>query len=343
MENLQKKFNKETLEIIQNEEKQILQEFKNLGINLEYIFENRSYPLKISEELFIELDEKINQKSEETEFEYYKKLGKFNFKEIKSLFNISHFIDLFYGIKNFIKKYNLEYPTLSNEIKLDLAKNIYIENATPINYGLATDNFNLNKEQITVLTGANSGGKTTLLEMFLQIEILSSIGFPAPLEKTSKITLFDEIIYLKKFTGTIGSGAFEQTIRNLIEILNKNNKKLILIDEFEAITEPGAAAKILIQFLQELSLGNNFCVAVSHLGIEIQKFLTKSNIKNIRIDGISATGLDNNGNLITKHQPTFYQLGKSTPELIIKRVLQDEKFWQEKSKKTKEILIKMSI
>ena len=38
------------------------------------------------------------------------------------------------------------------------------------------------------------------------------------------------------------------------------------------------------------------------------------------------SGLDEQGNLITKHQPQFYELGKSTPELIMQRILQDNKF-----------------
>lgn len=304
--NLQTKFNNELNDIISLEEKKIIGEFLELGIKQDFIFENNSYPLKISDETIYEIENKIKEKSSEFEIIYYKNLGEFNFKTIKNLLNSYYFIDLFSGIKKFVNKYNLNYPIISQTLELNNARNIYIKNASPINYGLNTDKFNLNSEKISVLTGANSGGKTTMLEMFLQIQILSSIGFPISSDLNSKTTLFDEIIYLKKFTGNLGSGAFEQTIRNLIEILNKDNKKLILIDEFEAITEPGSAAKILIQFLQELANGDNFCVAVSHLGSEIQKFLNKNEINNIRIDGISAVGLDEKGNLITNHQPTFY-------------------------------------
>ena len=108
-------------------------------------------------------------------------------------------------------------------------------------------------KKISVLTGANSGGKTTLLEMILQSQVLTSMGFPVNADNTSTVKFYDEIIYLKKFTGTQGSGAFEQTIRNLVEILDSKTSKFLLIDEFEAVTEPGAAAKILINFLLELN------------------------------------------------------------------------------------------
>ena len=68
------------------------------------------------------------------------------------------------------------------------------------------------------------------------------------------------------------------------------------------------------------------------------KDIKEENIKGIRIDGISATGLDEKGNLITNHQPQFYQLGKSTPELILKRIIQDNKFWNNKSNRYKNLL-----
>lgn len=342
---LQNKLKEDTKKIIVDKEKELIEMFKSKGIKIDFIFENHTYPLTIEEEIKNELIKKIDQKSAEYEMNLYNKLGEFNYKEIKNLWNYIYFYDLFFGIFKFIKKYNLEYPIISDKLLLLNGKNIYINNATPINYGLGIENLSntkLNNEKISVLTGANSGGKTTLLEMFLQAGILNQIGFPINANNKSQICFFDEIIYLKKFTGTQGSGAFEQTIRNLIEILDKENSKLILIDEFEAITEPGAAAKILIEFLYELSQGNNYCISVSHLGLEIKKFIEQRNISEIRIDGISAEGLDEKGNLITNHQPQFYQLGKSTPELILKRILNDEKFWKGKTQKSKNILEKIS-
>ena len=77
---------------------------------------------------------------------------------------------------------------------------------------------------------------------------------------------------------------------------------------------------------------------MSHLGADIKEFIEQNNVKSIRIDGISASGLDDRGNLITNHQPQFNTLGKSTPELILRRVLKDENFWKGKNEKTKKLL-----
>lgn len=344
MQALQDKFKADTKEIISQREKELLEDFKKAKINVNFLFSNSTYPLELDEEAKADLLNQIDQASSQLELETYKELGSINYKQIKKLWDYAFYLDFFNGISKFTKKFNLQYPKLADKLELIQSRNLYIENPMPISYGLGIDSINnvkLSNEKISVLTGANSGGKTTILEMFLQIHILTNMGLPSPTNSESTIKIFDEIIYLKKFSGTQGSGAFEQTIRNLIEILDIENSKLILIDEFEAITEPGAAAKILIEFLTELSLQNNYCIAVSHLGREIKEFIDENNVKGIRIDGISATGLDKEGNLITNHQPVFNQLGKSTPELILKRVLQDEGFWKNKSKKSREILKKM--
>ncbi|RLF97643.1 endonuclease MutS2, partial [Thermococci archaeon] len=40
----------------------------------------------------------------------------------------------------------------------------------------------------------------------------------------------------------------------------------------------------------------------------------------VRCDGIEASGLDENLNLIVDRQPVFYKIGKSTPELIVEKL-----------------------
>ncbi len=339
---LQNKFREDTKEIVAKKEQEIIDYYLDSKISVDNIFENSNYPLKVDEAVKDEILKKIDMVSSEIEFNYYEKLGKFSFKQIKELFNFIYFFDFLYGIKKFENKFSLIDSKIGNEFTHEKGKNIYIDNANPVDYsigGKTVGKFKLNEERVCILTGANSGGKTTMLEMNLQSQILTTCGLGIAANKNSKIKLFEEVIYLKKFTGTVGSGAFEQTIRNLIEILDSKSTKLILIDEFEAVTEPGAAARILIQFLREIIKSkDNYCIAASHLGQEIQQFIKKENILGMRIDGISAEGLDEKGNLITNHQPQFYKLGKSTPELILKRIIMDDSFWKNKSSKSKEIL-----
>ncbi|NQZ85875.1 MAG: hypothetical protein HRU03_09215 [Nanoarchaeales archaeon] len=345
LKQIQDKIKDETYDLIKESEQTLIKKFKDAKLKCNYIFSNSAYPIELDEDVQKDLLNQTERMEKELEYEEYKILSKFSITEIKKLYNYSYFTDLVYGIKKFINKHQLNYPTLQKEnYILQGGRNIYINNANPITYGLSTDKLldtKLNNEKISVLTGANSGGKTTLLEMFLQSQVLTSLGFPINADKSSTVKFYDENIYLKKFTGTQGSGAFEQTIRNLVEILDSQTSKFLLIDEFEAVTEPGAAAKILINFLTELNKKDINAIAVSHLGLEIKDYLELHKITSIRIDGISAKGLDEKGDLITTHQPEFYELGKSTPELILKRIIQDESFWKNKGKEAKEILMKM--
>ena len=59
---------------------------------------------------------------------------------------------------------------------------------------------------------------------------------------------------------------------------------------------------------------NSFAIIVTHMANELMKYT------DIRIDGIEATGLDENYNLIVDRTPKMNYLAKSTPELIIKRM-----------------------
>ena len=53
-------------------------------------------------------------------------------------------------------------------------------------------------ENIALLTGANSGGKTTLLETLTQISIMAQMGLPVSADK-AEIKLFDEIYHFSKW------------------------------------------------------------------------------------------------------------------------------------------------
>ncbi len=338
LEQLKKKLQEDTKKIIQEKELNIIENLKKSNLNVTNIFSNSSYPLEVDSETKEDLLSQIERNRTSEILNYYSSLNELSYNDLDNLIQLIYGVDLILGLNSFFKKFNLNYPKeISNEIVLHGGRNIYIENAHPIDYAIGSSNFNLNSEKVSILTGANSGGKTTLLEMILQSQILTSLGLPIPASSNSIISLPQEVIYLKKFTGTQGSGAFEQTIRALIEIIDSNSSKLMLIDEFEAVTEPGAAAKILLMFLKQIKEQNTLTIAVSHLGKELSSILNEEKISGIRIDGISATGLDESGKLITNHQPQFYELGKSTPELILKRILQDNKFWDSKENSTRNI------
>ena len=352
VEELKKKLQQVVIDEINVFEKELREDLKSRGFKDRVLITKKSYPLTIDDDIKDELIDEFEGVQFQKELDYYFSFSTPKQDDISIAIEYLLCYDVIYSLFSAFMcdddNNNVwdSYPQFSNSLYLEDILNIFIPKGTPVSYALHSNSIKdvkLKNEKVAILTGANSGGKTTLLELLLSSQYLGMCGFP--LHSTSDISLelldVEEIIYLKKFTGTQGSGAFEQTIKQLLSIMSQDTKKLLLIDEFEAITEPGAAAKILIAFLEEIasvtskedsskgdSKKQTYCVAVSHLGKDILKHLQTQSITSIRVDGISAKGLDESGNLVTNHQPMFNELGSSTPELILKRIYQDEHFFK---------------
>lgn len=121
-------------------------------------------------------------------------------------------------------------------------------------------------------------------------------------------------LYRKRVTRRIGS--LEHALRSLIPVFADNKRKLILIDELEALTEPGAAGRIIATIVNKAATSSSLFLLVTHLANE-----TLPHVKfPIRIDGIEARGLDEKGELIVERQPKFEHIGSSTPRLIVMKL-----------------------
>jgi len=119
--------------------------------------------------------------------------------------------------------------------------------------------------------------------------------------------------------GTLEAGAFETLLKSFASIARSKKRKLILADEIEAATEPGAAAMIIDALLKWFYEQENTLLAlVTHLGREIK-------FPKVRIDGIEAKGLDENLNLIVDRNPVLNKIARSTPELILEKLSKTEK------------------
>ncbi len=215
-------------------------------------------------------------------------------------------LDFYSGINKFSKD-NKEFSIINSELEIKNSKNIFLREAQPIS-------FKLNNEfRCSILTGANSGGKTTLLEHLIQIITISQIGLPIN-EKIS-IPLFTDVYYFAKNKGSLSKGAFETLLNQMAEI-TPGEQTIILADEIESVTEPGVAGKILCATADYFITRNCFVIIATHLGREIKNNLPRK----ARIDGIEAKGLDENDELIVDHNPVLGKLANSTPELIVEKM-----------------------
>jgi len=167
-------------------------------------------------------------------------------------------------------------------------------------------------ENVALLTGANSGGKTTLLETLAQISIMAQMGLPVCAQDAT-VKLVDEVYFFSK-QRSLDAGAFESFLNTFMPVVITETTKLALLDELEAITELEAAVKIIASFIDLLKDSESYAVIVTHMAREIMKYTE------VRVDGIEAKGLDKNYNLIVDRTPKMNYLAKSTPELILKMI-----------------------
>ncbi len=191
-------------------------------------------------------------------------------------------------------------------VHLDLASS---PEAQRIHYRLGGD------ARVALLTGANSGGKSTLLEHICQTVVMAHMGLPV-VGRDVIVPWVDEIHFVTARRG-LDAGAFETFLRTFMPASTGDARRLVLADEVESVTELEAAGKILAFFVERLLETKSLAVIVSHVPQAILGHLPEGAI---RVDGIEAKGLDAQHRLVVDRQPVMGRLARSTPELIVQRL-----------------------
>ncbi|WP_440990324.1 MutS-related protein [Haloarchaeobius baliensis] len=167
---------------------------------------------------------------------------------------------------------------------------------------------------VALLSGVNSGGKTSTLDLVASVVVLAQMGLPVPADSV-RLQRFSALHYHAKTQGTLDAGAFESTVREFADVADGGADSLVLVDELESITEPGASAKIIAGILEALDENGASAVFVSHLAGEIRETANFA----VTVDGIEAVGLVD-GELVVNRSPVKDHLARSTPELIVEKL-----------------------
>jgi hypothetical protein len=171
-------------------------------------------------------------------------------------------------------------------------------------------------DRVAVLTGANSGGKTTLLETLCQVTVLAGMGLPVP-AAAATVGVFDTVVFHRRHA-SFNAGVLESTLESVVPPLADEGRALMLVDEFEAITEPGSAADLLHGLVTLTVERDALGVYVTHLADDLEPLPPEA-----RTDGIFAEGLEGDLSLSVDYQPRFRTVGRSTPEFIVSRLVAD--------------------
>jgi len=205
------------------------------------------------------------------------------------------------------------------------ARNLFLEDTgeavQPVTYAVGDHDLAVpgatrlpDDDRVAVLTGANSGGKTTLLETLCQVQLLAQMGLPVPASDVA-VGVVDTVVFHRRHA-SFNAGVLESTLRSVVPPLTGGGRTLMLVDEFEAITEPGSAADLLHGLVRLTVDRDARGVFVTHLADDLEPLPEAA-----RTDGIFAEGLTPDLQLEVDYQPRFGTVGRSTPEFIVSRLV----------------------
>ena len=231
------------------------------------------------------------------------------------------------SLGRFAAEHDLSRPRLVDDgIAVRNARSLFVDDEVqPVSYGVGTHELTHRTgredsasppsgDRVSVLTGANSGGKTTLLETLCSVALLASMGLPVPADE-AEVGRFDRIVFHRRHA-SFNAGVLESTLKSVVPPLVEEGRTLMLVDEFEAITEPGRAADLLNGLVDLTVEREALGVYVTHLADDLSPLPDTA-----RIDGIFAEGLTNDLDLRVDYQPRFGTVGRSTPEFIVSRLV----------------------
>lgn len=227
---------------------------------------------------------------------------------------VRHWLDFdaIYALGRFAVEHDLHPPQFTERLRFDASIHLDMAgsvDAQRIRYELGGD------ARAAVLTGANSGGKSTLLEHITQMVIMARMGLPV-VGKGVEVPWIDEVHLVTARRG-MDAGAFETFLRGFLPVTTGDAKRLVLADEVEAVTELDAAARIMAWVLRRLHATDSLAVVVTHLADQVLRHVDPGTV---RVDGIEATGLDDEHRLVVDRCPVMGRSARSTPELIVKRL-----------------------
>jgi dsDNA-specific endonuclease/ATPase MutS2 len=140
------------------------------------------------------------------------------------------------------------------------------------------------------------------------------MGLPVPAVET-ELSVLDRLVFHRRHA-SFNAGVLESTLQSVVPPLVSGDRTLMLVDEFEAITEPGRAADLLGGLVRLTIAEGALGTFVTHLADDLAPLPDTA-----RIDGIFARGLTDELELEVDYQPRFGEVGRSTPEFIVSRLV----------------------
>ena len=202
-------------------------------------------------------------------------LIKSNYDDLINNFNILTTLDLIFAKANYSKDYNK--PKLTNDYSFNLNAVchplINKDEVVPISIKLSKD------DNIIIITGPNTGGKTVTLKTVGLLSLLVQSGIFPPSKKDSTYFVF------KNIRADIGDeqsieeslSTFSSHITKINDILTEDlTESLILIDELGSGTDPKEGSALAIAIIDYLKQNNAKAIVTTHY-TDLKNYAYKTN------------------------------------------------------------------
>lgn len=210
-------------------------------------------------------------------------------------------IDLLIAKSRFSKAFGLVRPTIGEHTSLKGAFHLKVRNNlekrgghfTPIDIEL--------KSRISIITGANMGGKTVSIKLIGQVVLLAQMGFFVPCRE-AEVELFDKVFISVGDDQNIdlGLSTFGSEMIKLIHVLEAEYRSaLVLLDELARGTNPSEGAALSIALVEHLQTLDVRAVITTHFdGLTLVPGVTHYQVIGLEhADLSSIKGIDSPGAL----------------------------------------------
>ncbi len=279
------RYNKELNSLLQNS-KNFSLESENFANNTYRLRKNESI-LQIEQELDL-LNYELAIEEKKVRVEITKVISVYEDDLYKALDEVASF-DVSLVKADFGNKYNCSIPEITKNRKFDLQQAVNL----PIFLDLKKNGMLFQKldfsfsNNINVLTGANMGGKTTILKLLGQFAYLAAYAIPLPCEKAT-VPLFDFIYFSGLQSNRMDLSSFGSEIVAVDEALQKQGFGLYLFDEFARGTNPQEGEAFSTAILKTFEKKNAICFSATHFTLpSTLKSATHYRIKGLRVDEIN--------------------------------------------------------
>jgi DNA mismatch repair protein MutS len=204
---------------------------------------------------------------------------------IESLGKIDELLS-FYWYSETMKR-NIVLPKVTDASKHYFeAKNVRNPILAKENPDYIPNDVNMDEQRLTIITGANSGGKTTYCKTITQIQLLAQIGCYVPAEE-AELSIADKILYQAPMFDSIrdAEGRFGTELKRTKDIfLEATPRSLVVLDELAEATTHEEKMEISYVVLNGFDKIGSNTILVTHNHELASRFLQEGRSQNLQVE-----------------------------------------------------------